>query len=46
MAAREAVRPGDTFVTLPREAALLATPGQRCPFPEWIDAAFWDAKPW
>lgn len=46
MAARAAIVPGDALVQLPRDSALLATPGQRCPFPTWVDATFWDAKPW
>lgn len=46
MAAREAVQPGDCLVALPRESALLATPGQRCPFPDWVDAAFWNGSTW
>ena len=46
MAARTIINSGDTLVSLPREAALLATPGQRCPFPDWVDAAFWDSQPW
>ncbi len=46
MAAAEPVRPGDALVLLPRDAALLAAPGQECPFPGWIAPAFWDAKPW
>ena len=46
MAAREAVQPGDCLVALPRESALLATPGQRCPFPDWVDAGFWNASTW
>lgn len=46
MAAREAVQPGDCLVALPRESALLATPGQRCPFPDWVDAGFWNTSTW
>lgn len=46
MAAAKEVKAGDTLVTLPRSAALLAAPGQKCPFPQWVDAAFWDSKPW
>lgn len=45
MAAAEAVKAGDTLVSLPRSAALLAAPGQK-PFPEWVDPVFWDGKPW
>lgn len=46
MAARQAIAPGDQLASLPREAALLATPGQKCPFPDWVDAAFWDKSIW
>lgn len=46
MAATEAVKRGDMLVSLPRSAALLAAPGQQCPFPEWVHPAFWDGKPW
>ena len=44
--AREAIAPNETFVALPRAAALVVTPKIKCPFPDFIDAAFWNAKPW
>lgn len=35
----------EPFITVPRAAALVVTPQQRCPV-EGLDAAYWKAAPW
>ena len=46
MEAREAIAADESFVSLPRAAALVVTPKIKCPFPDFVDAEFWSAKPW
>ena len=46
MQAREAIAPDESFVSLPRSAALVVTPKIKCPFPDYVDAGFWSSKPW
>ena len=36
---------GEPFVTVPRSAALVLAPGQRCPEPS-LDAGYWERSPW
>jgi len=46
MRATAPIAAAETLVTLPRAAALLLTPRMRCPFPDIVDAAYWDGSPW
>lgn len=46
MQAREAIAPDESFVSLPRAAALVVTPKIKCPFPDFVDPTFWSEKPW
>ena len=46
MQATAPIAAAETLVTLPRAAALLLTPKMRCPFPDTVDATYWDGSPW
>lgn len=39
------IPPNEPFITVPRSAALVVTPQQRCPG-DSIDAAYWKSAPW
>ena len=43
--ALEDVPANEPFITVPRSAALVVTPQQRCPY-DAVDGAFWKAAPW
>jgi hypothetical protein len=36
----------ELLVSVPRQAALTLPPKQRCPCPEFVNAAYWDGSPW
>jgi hypothetical protein len=36
----------DSLVTVPRAMSFTLAPKQRCPFPEFVDPAFWGSAPW
>lgn len=36
----------ELLVSVPRQAALTLPPKQRCPCPEFVNAAYWDGCPW
>ncbi|KAL4858313.1 Histone-lysine N-methyltransferase setd3 [Chlorella vulgaris] len=40
------IEPDEVFVTVPRAAALVVAPNERCPCPEFVDAAFYKEAPW
>ena len=46
MAATADIEAGEALVSLPMSAALLVTPKQRCPFPDFCSPAFYASKPW
>jgi len=46
MAATVDIEAGEALVSLPMSAALLVTPKQRCPFPDFCSPAFYVSKPW
>ncbi len=46
MAATVDIEAGEALVLLPMSAALLVTPKQRCPFPDFCSPAFYASKPW
>lgn len=46
LAAAADIAADDVIVSVPRGAALTLPPKQRCPCPEFVAPAYWDASPW
>lgn len=49
MRARQSIASGETLVSIPRQAAVLVTPGMACPAQlagQPVDVAFWKSSPW
>ena len=49
MRARQSIASGETLVSIPRQAAVLVTPGMACPVQlagQPVDATFWKSSPW
>ncbi|WIA22825.1 hypothetical protein OEZ86_009775 [Tetradesmus obliquus] len=46
LAASSDIQVDDVIVSVPRGKALTLPPKQRCPCPEFVSAAYWDASPW
>ncbi|PRW57714.1 SET domain-containing [Chlorella sorokiniana] len=44
--ALDAIAPDEIFVTVPRAAAVVVAPNERCPCPDFVDAAFYKEAPW
>ncbi|KAL4418760.1 hypothetical protein ABPG77_005771 [Micractinium sp. CCAP 211/92] len=45
-AAVEDIAPDEVFVTVPRAAALVVAPNERCPCPDFVDPGFYKEAPW
>ncbi|KAL4457348.1 hypothetical protein ABPG75_012213 [Micractinium tetrahymenae] len=45
-AAVEDIAADEVFVTVPRAAALVVAPNERCPCPDFVDPAFYKEAPW
>ncbi len=43
--ALEDIPPNEPFITVPRSAALVVTPQEKCPY-DSVDPAFWKGAPW
>ncbi|KAF8066315.1 SETD4 [Scenedesmus sp. PABB004] len=46
MEAASDIAPDEIIVSVPRAQALTLPPKQRCPCPEYVAPAYWDASPW
>ncbi|GBF88574.1 hypothetical protein Rsub_01289 [Raphidocelis subcapitata] len=46
LAAAAPIKADDLILSVPRGAAITLPPKQRCPCPEFVTPAFWDAAPW
>lgn len=44
--ALQEVAAGELFVSVPRAAALVVEPRQRCPCPDFVGGQFWKQAPW
>jgi hypothetical protein len=45
--ALQSIEPEEAFVTVPRTAALVVGPKDKCPCPpSFVDPAFWSKAPW
>ncbi|KAI7838732.1 hypothetical protein COHA_007528 [Chlorella ohadii] len=44
--ALDAIAPDEIFVTVPRGAAVVVAPNERCPCPDFVDPAFYKEAPW
>ena len=46
MMALDTIVPGELFVTLPRDAALVIDPLEKCPIPDFVDGAYYKSCAW
>lgn len=46
MMALDTIVPGEFFVTLPRDAALVIDPLEKCPIPDFVDGAYYKSCAW
>jgi hypothetical protein len=46
MMARDTIVPGEFFVTLPRAAALVVDPLEKCPIADFVDASYYKSCAW
>lgn len=46
MTATSGIKPDALLVSVPRRSAIVLTPRQKCPFPDWIQREYWEAAPW
>ena len=46
MMARDTIVPGEFFVTLPRAAALVVDPLEKCPISDFVDASYYKSCAW